>query len=196
MCSDLLQVDTDLPRGERWSAVVLGLGNLLSCDEGLGIHALYHLRERYAVAEQVRLVDGGTLGLELLSYLEDADHVLVLDAVLTADPPGTLVRMVSEELPAYFGMRTSPHEIALPDLLAVAKLRGTEPPELVVLGMRPERLELGWGLSATVDACLDALVDAAATELSGWGLPTIPCPPVAAPTAKLTLTHTAESGGV
>jgi len=67
-------------------------------------------------------------------------------------------------------MRTSPHEIALADLLAVTKLRGTEPRELVVWGMQPAALELGWELSEAVAAHLDALVDAAVTELRRWGL--------------------------
>ena len=67
-------------------------------------------------------------------------------------------------------MRTSPHEIALPDLLAVAELRGLTPPELVVLGLRPDSIELGWELSAAVAAQLDTLVDAAATQLRRWGM--------------------------
>jgi hydrogenase maturation protease len=154
--------------------VVLGLGNLLRSDEGLGIHALRRLRERYHLPEWVRPVDGGTLGLELLSYLEDAEHVLVLDAALADGPPGTLLRVVGADTPAYFGMRTSPHEIALPDLLAVAKLRGSAPPDLVVLGMRPERITLGWELSPVIEGSLDSLVDAAVLELQGWGVDVVP----------------------
>jgi hydrogenase maturation protease len=150
--------------------VVLGLGNLLRRDEGLGIRALERLRERYVLPDSVRLVDGGTLGLELLSYLEEAKRLLVLDAALTSGPPGTLLRVANDDVPAFFGMRTSPHEIALPDLLAVTRLRGTAPVEAVVLGMQPEALELGWELSPAVAAGLDALADTAAAELRRWGV--------------------------
>ncbi len=107
---------------ETGRVVVLGLGNLLRRDEGLGIRALERLQARYALPDSVQLVDGGTLGLDLLSYLEEAERVLILDAVLTDGPPGTLLRAAGDEVPAFFGMRTSPHEIALADLLAVTKL--------------------------------------------------------------------------
>ena len=155
---------------ENRQVVVLGLGNLLRRDEGLGIRALERLQRRYVLPDTVQAVDGGTLGLDLLSYLEDAEQVLILDAALTDGPPGTLLRVAGNEVPAFLGMRTSPHEIALPDLLAVTRLRGTEPRELVVWGMQPEALELGWELSPPVSLCLDALVDAAAAELQHWGL--------------------------
>jgi hydrogenase maturation protease len=156
--------------GSRSAIVVLGLGNLLRRDEGLGIRALERLQTRYILPDALQQLDGGTLGLELLCYLEGAARVLILDAALTDGPPGTLLRAAGNELPAFFGMRTSPHEIALADLLAVTKLRGTEPDEVVVWGMQPAALELGWELSEPVAAHLDALVDAAATELQCWGL--------------------------
>jgi hydrogenase maturation protease len=150
--------------------VVLGLGNLLRRDEGLGIRALERLRDTYALPENVQLVDGGTLGLELMSYVESAGRLLVLDAMLTEGPPGTLMRLAGADVPAYLGVKTSPHEVALPDLLAVARLRGLEPREVVVLGMQPAALELGWELSDVVEAQLDTLVDAAVDELRRWGL--------------------------
>lgn len=152
------------------TVVVLGLGNLLRRDEGLGIRALTRLDERYALPDSVRLVDGGTLGLDLLSYIENAARVLILDAALTDGPPGTLLRIAGDQVPAFFGMRTSPHEVGLPDLLAVARLRGTEPGELVVIGMQPSALELGWELSDVVAERLDAMVDAAVDELRAWGV--------------------------
>ena len=156
--------------GSRVESVVLGLGNLLRRDEGLGIRAMERLRACSTLPDAVQLVDGGTLGLELLSYLEGAERVLILDAALTDGLPGTLLRVAGEQVPAFFGMRTSPHEIAVADLLAVTKLRGTQPHELVVWGMQPAALELGWELSEPVAARLDALVDAAAAELERWGL--------------------------
>ncbi len=156
--------------GSHGAIVVLGLGNLLRRDEGLGIRALERLQTRYTLPDTVQLVDGGTLGLDLLCYLEGAARVLILDAALTDGPPGTLLRAAGDEVPSFFGMRTSPHEIALADLLAVTKLRGTEPDEVVVWGMQPAALELGWELSEPIAANLDALVDAVATELRRWGL--------------------------
>ena len=156
--------------GVRASTVVLGLGNLLRRDEGLGIRAMERLQARYALPETVLLVDGGTLGLDLLCYLENVERVLILDAALTDGPPGTLLRIAGDDIPAFFGMRTSPHEIALADLLAVTRLRGTAPLELVFWGMQPGTIELGWGLTEAVATRLDELADAAASELRRWGL--------------------------
>jgi len=156
--------------GSRGAIVVLGLGNLLRRDEGLGIRALERLQACYTLPDAVQQVDGGTLGLDLLCYLEGAERVLILDAALTDGPAGTLLRAAGDEVPSFFGMRTSPHEIALADLLAVTKLRGTEPGEVVVWGMQPAAFELGWELSEAVATHLDALVDAAAIELQRWGL--------------------------
>lgn len=149
--------------------VVLALGNLLRRDEGLGIRALQHLQEICELPERVLLVDGGTLGLELLSYLEDADRLLILDAALTDGPPGTLLRAAGDDIPAFLGIRTSPHEVGLADLLAVAHLRGVAPDEIVLLGMQPDTIELGWELSPSVAAHLPTLVEAAVAELQRWG---------------------------
>jgi hydrogenase maturation protease len=156
--------------GTELAVVVLGLGNLLRRDEGLGIRALQRLEERYQLPDTLQLVDGGTLGLDLICYLENAPRLLVLDAALTEGPPGTLTRLIGEEVPIFFSKRTSMHEVGLADMLAVTRLRGTEPGELVVLGMQPDIIELGWELSDVVEAHLDSLVDAAIAELERWGV--------------------------
>ncbi len=150
--------------------IVLGLGNLLRRDEGLGVRAAQRLHERYDLQESVQVVDGGTLGLDLLCYLEDADQVLILDAALTDGPPGTLLLLDDEDVPAFFGIRASPHEIGVADLLALTKLRGTTPRHVVVLGMQPEALELGWDLSDAVASHLETLVAAAVDELRCMGV--------------------------
>lgn len=148
--------------------VVLAMGNLLRRDEGLAIHALQRLQVTCEVPDRVQLVDGGTLGLELLSYLEDADRLLILDATLTGGPPGTLLRAAGDDIPAFLGIRTSPHEVGLTDLLAVAHLRGVVPAEVVVLGMQPDSIELGSELSPAVEEQLPAFVDAITAELRRW----------------------------
>ena len=169
--------DSTMPAGTG-TTLVLGLGNLLRRDEGLGIRALELLQQRYVLPESVQAVDGGTLGLELLAYIEGAERIIVLDAALTDGPPGTLICLRGDEVPAFLGIRTSPHEIGLPDLLAVARLRGTSPAEIVLFGMQPEVIELGWELSPTVAGNLEKLVEAVADELVSWGLPMTPMEPI------------------
>jgi hydrogenase maturation protease len=154
--------------GQSATVVVLGLGNLLRRDEGLGIRALEFIEAAYTLPDQVRLIDGGTLGLDLISHVEGADYLLVLDAMLTDGPPGSLLRLAGDDVPAFFGIRNS-HDVGLADLLALLKLRGTEPREVVVVGMQPETIELGWELTAPVEARLGDLALAAADELRRWG---------------------------
>jgi hydrogenase maturation protease len=162
-------MNTEMTPPPDGAIVVLGLGNLLRRDEGLGIRALERLRDGYEIPDAVRLVDGGTLGLDLISHVEGAQYLLVLDAMLTDGPPGSLLRLTGDDVPAFFGLRMS-HDVGLADLLAVLKLRDSAPRELVALGMQPGVIELGWELSPEVEGRLDALVAAAARELRRWGV--------------------------
>jgi hydrogenase maturation protease len=146
--------------------VVLGLGNLLRRDEGLGIWALQRLADHHRLPASVRLLDGGTLGLDLISEVEGCASLVVVDAILAGAEPGTLVRLAGEEVPGAPGLRTSMHEVGLDDLLAVLRLSGSMPRRVVVLGVEPAETELGWGLSPAVEGGLDALVEAAAREVS------------------------------
>ena len=147
------------------STVVLGLGNLLRRDEGLGVWALQRLA-RHRLPDSVRLLDGGTLGLDLISEVEGCASLVVLDAILAGAEPGTLVRLADDAVPGAPGLRTSMHEVGLDDLLAVLRLRGSMPRRVVVLGVEPSETELGWGVSPAVEGGLDALVEAAAREVS------------------------------
>jgi len=150
--------------------LVLGLGNTLLRDEGLGIEALRRLSADRAWPERVLLLDGGVMGLELLPFLEEAQSVLILDAVQTGDPPGTLVRLVGDEIPAAVRLKVSVHQVGLQESLAMCRLRGTLPSRLVLLGIVPAQVALGLSLSPQVEPAIDSLVRAARQELSGWGI--------------------------
>jgi hydrogenase maturation protease len=149
--------------------VVLGLGNLLMADDGVGLIALARLEEEWFVPRDVELVDGGTWGMNLLPVIEKADRVIFLDAIDLGDPPGTLIRLEDEEIPRFLGVKLSPHQIDLREVLALAELRGTLPGELVALGIQPARVELSTTLSPVVEARLDHLVHMTAETLMRWG---------------------------
>jgi hydrogenase maturation protease len=151
--------------------LVLGTGNLLLSDDGVGVHAVRCLQERHDVPEEIRVVDGGTLGLDLLHYLEGVSHLIIVDAMETGQPPGTLRRLAGDEVPAYLSIKMSPHEIGLPDMLFAAKLRDLYPEEVVIWGVQPATMEVGLELSPQVAAHLDLLVDSIAGELVRWGFP-------------------------
>lgn len=145
--------------------LVLGIGNLLLTDDGVGIRAIQLLEERYALPEEVQVVDGGTCGLDLLQFLEGVDHLVILDAASLGKIPGSIVRMEGDQVPAYLALKTSPHEIGLPELLFTARLTDIYPPRVVVLGMQPESIETSLGLTPAVAAHLDELVEMAAAEV-------------------------------
>jgi hydrogenase maturation protease len=150
--------------------LVLGLGNILMRDEGVGVRVVERLLERYEFPDEVQVLDGGTLGLDLLPWVEDVDHLLVVDAVDMGAEPGTTTRLEGEEVPAFFGVKISPHQMGLADLLAAARLRGRFPEKLVLWGVQPEAIEVGLELSRPVGAQVETLVENVLTELTGWGI--------------------------
>lgn len=149
--------------------LVLGAGNPIVGDDGTGIAALERLRSGWGFDSCVELVDGGTWGMNLLPLIETTTRLLILDAVRAGRPPGTLIRMERDELPRFLSLKLSPHQIDLREVLALAELRGTLPAEIVVIGIEPERLEMGIGLSASVDATLEDVVAGAIEQLRAWG---------------------------
>jgi hydrogenase maturation protease len=103
------------------STLVLGIGNLVMSDDGIGVRVVQELATRYRFPADVGILDGGTLGLDLLPHLEGVERLLIVDAVTTDDGPGCLVRLSGDEIPVVFATKLSPHQMGLQDLLAVAR---------------------------------------------------------------------------
>lgn len=148
--------------------VVIGLGNPLMADDGMGIAALERLRAS-GVPADVELVDGGTWGMNLLPVIEAADRLLLMDAIDAGGEPGTLHVLERARIPRYLATKISPHQVDLRDVLALAELRGTLPAETVALGLQPARVEMSCDLSDAVRARLDDLVAAVMRRLTAWG---------------------------
>ena len=148
--------------------LVIGLGNPIMADDGLGIAALQRLRD-VRLPASVRLVDGGTWGMNLLPLIEEADEVLLIDAIDRGEPPGSLIVLEQEQVPRWLGIKLSPHQVGLAEVLALAELRGSLPPRLVVIGLQPARVEMDSGLSPEVDAQMDQLLAVVLQQLERWG---------------------------
>ena len=148
--------------------VVIGLGNPLMMDDGIGLALLDGLRARGPFSPEPSYVDGGTWGMNLLPTIEAAERVLFLDAVNHGAAPGTAVRLEREHLPRWFGVKLSPHQIDLKEVLALAELRGRLPAEAVVVGVQPERVEMGTVLSPSVTAGLEAALTLVEETLAEW----------------------------
>ena len=154
----------------KGKTLVLGVGNLLLSDDGVGIHTIQRLQKVTQLPEEVQVLDGGTMGLDLLHYLEGIAHLVIVDAIETTDqPPGTLTRIADDDVPAYLATKLSPHEIGLPDMLFAAKLRDLYPASVVIWGVQPATTEVGLDLSPPVAAQVDTLVASVVEELERWG---------------------------
>jgi hydrogenase maturation protease len=159
---------------------VIGLGNPLMGDDGVGLAALARLAEEFTLPPGVELVDGGTWGMNLLPLIEDAGRVLLIDAIHKDGAPGTPYRLSREDLPRYLTTKISPHQVDLHDVLALAELRGTMPDDTVAVGLQPERVEMIAELSPAVAAGVGQLVAMAVAELTAWGFVLTPRPPLPA----------------
>jgi len=125
------------------------------------------------------VIDGGTSGMEMIEDLSDLDLLVVIDVVKTGAAPGTVVKIAGDDIPVFFRRKLSPHQIALPDVLASLELLGTMPREIVVLGVEPVSLELGMEMTPTVAEKIPKLVDMALTELAARGYLLSPQPAAA-----------------
>ena len=151
-------------------AVVLGIGNTILSDEGVGVRAAEALLERYDPPAGVEVIDGGTAGMELLEPLSNLDLLVVLDAVKRGQPPGSIVKLAGTEVPVFFRSKLSPHQISICDVLASLEFIGDKPKDMVLIGIEPASLELGLELTPAIAARIPEIVDIAVAELAARGV--------------------------
>ena len=115
---------------------VLGIGNPIMSDDGVGLEILEQLRAHYTDQQHLEFVDGGTSGMELLPTIQDAESLLVLDALAPTahSNPGDVVTLIGDQIPRLLNSKLSPHQVGLLDLLSAARLLGTEPRRVAVVG--------------------------------------------------------------
>ena len=147
--------------------LVLGLGNLVHSDDGLGVHAIQSLQLDARVPPGVVLMDGGTQGLALLPHISTFQRLLVIDALDVGEAPGTLVRLEGAALQRLPG-KPSVHQLGFADLMAALELLGELPGEIVLLGVQPLSIDWGTELTAPVRQTLDRLPSLVIDQLLAW----------------------------
>jgi hydrogenase maturation protease len=147
---------------------VLGIGNILLSDEGFGVRVVEELLRRYRFPAAVQVLDGGTLGMDLLRFLTGTRRLIVVDAIAGDGPPGTFYRLAGDEVQAYFREKVSLHELGIKDVLAVLAATGRPVEEVVILGVQPESLDVGLELTPVVAAAVDEAAAAVVAELAAW----------------------------
>ena len=164
---------------DRREVLVLGIGNMLWADEGFGVRAVEALNAAFEYpSPEVLLLDGGTLGLNLLEYVEASRRVLVFDAVDFGLAPGALKVLRDAEVPRWGARKMSPHQNGFNDILALATLHGRVPDTMVAIGVQPVTLDdFGGSLTEPVREQLPVAVQLAAQQLADWGFPGRPRAP-------------------
>ncbi len=152
--------------------VILGLGNPLFTDEGLGVH-LVHILTPY-LPHGVECVDGGTDGLGLLAVIERASHLLIIDAVDAGEVPGMVFEFSGNAIPKLYRTMFSRHQLGLQEVLALAEINQRLPKKMVLIGVQPYSLEWGCTLSPIVAAKLPVLLNKVNSILHTWGTSGLP----------------------
>ncbi|MBM9519916.1 hydrogenase maturation protease [Desulforhopalus vacuolatus] len=127
-------------------ALLLGVGNLLLNDEGIGVRVVEEFDRRYDTPE-LDIVDGGTAGMELLDDLADRPLVVIVDCIKSKDPVGTVKWLEDEQVPKFFSRKLSPHQLGLSDVLSALIMTGEYPARLRLLGAVPESIDTEIGLT-------------------------------------------------
>ena len=152
----------------RNQITILGIGNTLYTDEGLGVHTIEALEKQYGQDVQVELIDGSTDGMSLLGPVEDTDYLIVIDAINAGKEGGTIIELHGNDIPAYYGIKMSIHQLGFQEVLLASKLREKYPKNIVMIGMQPTSLELAIGLSKTNEAQLPELIKRVEQQINIW----------------------------
>lgn len=164
----------DMNMNREKKIAVLGLGNILLTDEGVGAHAIGALRNGFVFPGNVKLIDGGTMGLDLLPFIEGLDNLLIVDAVNIKKKSGTIVIIEDNDIPSFLSTKLSVHQIGFPDVLSAAKLMGVVPEKMSLIGIQPDRIETGIGLSHVIHKRFGTLLKTAVEKLQEWGVELVP----------------------
>lgn len=149
---------------------ILGVGNVILRDEGFGVRVAEYLDRHYDWPDNVQIVDGGTLGIELTQYVTGTQKLLVIDSINGHAAPGTVFRFEDDAVMEHFQDKISAHEVGIQDVLALLAVTGKKIPEVVVIGAQPYDVEAGVELSEKMRALVPEMARRALAELAAWGI--------------------------
>ena len=151
--------------------LVLGVGNILLSDEGIGVRVIEALEQRYVMPEGLEVLDGGTAGMELLEAMANRTHLIIVDAIVSRkSEPGALLILRDEEVPVLFNNKISPHQLGLSDVLSALRFTGEFPDHITLVGVIPHSLEPNIGLTPIVEASLEPALQAVLMALQESGV--------------------------
>ena len=155
------------------TVTVLGLGNILMTDEGVGVKSVLEFERRYQVPDYVEIVDGGSAGLDLIPFIEGREKVLMVDAVNFDREPGYIDILENDAIPARITEKASMHHLGLMDVLSIVRMSGNVPKELCLIGIQPKSLELGIDMTREMCDKVDSLIERVVAKLREWNIPCV-----------------------
>ncbi|MDF2635716.1 MAG: hydrogenase expression/formation protein [Pelosinus sp.] len=147
---------------------VLGIGNILMQDEGFGVRVVEQLLREYSFPSNVQVLDGGTLGMELLRFLIGTDKLILVDAVGGNLLPGSIYHFRNDEVKAYFKEKVSMHELGIQDVLAVMDVLEKPISEIMILGVQPLTIDTSLEMTPIVSQAVEAVVKQVLLVLKEW----------------------------
>ena len=150
--------------------LILGVGNILLSDEGVGVRVVQELEKRPEIQPHFDIIDGGTCGMELLDAMANREHLIIVDAVLANKQPGEIIVLHDEQVPTFFSRKISPHQLGICDVLSAMKLTDEFPKHLCLIGIQPESLESGIGLTETIQNVLPKVFETLNQVIAEYGL--------------------------
>ncbi|MCP4669800.1 MAG: HyaD/HybD family hydrogenase maturation endopeptidase [Desulfobacula sp.] len=148
---------------------VIGIGNILMQDEGIGVHIIKEL-EKYSFNPHIALIDGGNMGMDLLPFFDEHDKMIIVDAVDFEKQPGFIDTIENDDILTLFTTKMSLHHLGLKDVLSYAKLLDQTPKDLSLIGIQPKKVELDMKLSKTINSKIDTLTHMVLEKLKTWGI--------------------------
>jgi hydrogenase maturation protease len=149
---------------------IFGIGNLLQRDEGVGVHLINQLEKDYSFSPRINLIDGGTMGTDLLPYLEQNDKIIILDAVNFNEPPGFIGVIKNDDILRRLNTKLSIHHLGITDVLSSARLLDIEPSEIYLIGIQTKNIEMGTYLTDEIKQKTSKMIEEAIKKLREWGV--------------------------
>jgi len=149
---------------------LIGIGNVLQKDDGLGVYAASYLNENYSFSEDIEIINGGVEGIHLLNVLEESNHVVVLDCLQLNDAPASIYAIPAKEISGYGLNNGGAHEIGILQCMDMIELQGKEIPQAIVIGIVPAEVTFAFGLSDEIVAAFDGYISVVLQYLKKQGI--------------------------
>jgi len=150
--------------------VIIGIGNVLQKDDGLGVYAATYLNENYTFSKNIQIINGGVEGIHLLNVLEENDHIVVLDCLQLDDTPASIYAIPAKEISGYGLNNGGAHEIGILQCMDMMELQGKEIPEAIVIGIVPAEVTFSFGLSSEIVDAFEGYVSVVLQYLVKHGI--------------------------